>query len=66
MSTSVGEDFPREQARCRQLLKEYREIPTGAFGAAVIEQTLREADEAMASGDVVRILRAYQAMTECN
>ncbi len=65
MST-VGEDFPREQARVRELLGEYRRLgAVGAFGAAMLEQSLREADEAMASGDIVRILAAYKGLTEC-
>ena len=65
MST-VGDEYPKEQARCRELLQMYREIgPSGMFGAAVIEAKLREADEAMASGDIVRILAAFQAMKEC-
>lgn len=65
MRKSVGEDYPREQARCREALESYRQIgPPGAFAAAMIEQTLQEADAAMASGDIVRIVRAYKAMTE--
>lgn len=63
--SSVGTEFPKEQARVREVLSQFREIgPAGALGAALIEQTLRDADAAMASGDVVAILRAYQAMTE--
>jgi hypothetical protein len=62
-STSVGEDFPKEQARCREVLSQYKELgANGAFAAAMIEATLREADAAMASGDIVRILQAYKAM----
>lgn len=64
---SVGEDFPREQARLRQLIQDYRELPggVGRLGALMIEQTLQEADQAHASGDIVAILRAYAAMREC-
>lgn len=62
-STSVGEDFPKQQARVREVLGLYRDIgPNGMFGATMIEQTLREADEAQASGDIVRILQSYQAL----
>ena len=58
--SSVGEEFPKEQARVREVLGHYRDIgPSGAFGAAMIEQALREADAAMASGDVVRIVRSF-------
>lgn len=64
-TTSVGEQFPIEQARVREVLGQYRAIgPAGSFGAAMIEATLREADAAMASGDIVRIIRAFQAMKE--
>ena len=60
---SVGEDFPKEQARCREVLQQYKELgPAGVLGGMMIEATLREADEAMASGDIVRILQAYTAM----
>lgn len=60
---TVGDDFPREQARCREVLAHYRELgAAGVLGGIMIEATLREADEAMASGDIVRILQAYQRM----
>lgn len=64
--TSVGEDFPNEQRRCRELLEQYRRIgPAGAFGAAMIEAAITEAEQAQASGDVVRIVRAYTALQRC-
>jgi hypothetical protein len=64
-STRVGEDFPKQQARVREVLGMYRDIgPNGMFGAVMIEQTLREADEAQASGDIIRILQSYQALKE--
>ena len=62
---TLGDDFPREQARVREILGYYKEIgPAGAFGAAMIEATLREADAAAISGDVVAMIRAYQSMKE--
>jgi hypothetical protein len=62
---SIGEEFPKEQARCRELLHEYHLIgPSGVFGVAMIEATLRAADEAMASGDVVAIVQAFKAMKD--
>lgn len=64
--TSVGEQFPLEQARVRELLTQYKAIgPAGMFGAAMIEQALRRADQAAISGDVVAILRSYQELKEC-
>jgi hypothetical protein len=65
-SKTLGESFPEEQARVRELLGVYRELgPVGTFGAIILEATLREADEAAISGDVVRMLRAYEALKGC-
>jgi hypothetical protein len=63
--TSVGEDFPKQQERVRGLLEIYKSIgPNGRFGAMMIEQTLKEAEEAAISGDPIAILRAYKALAE--
>ena len=65
MST-VGEDFPKEQERVRALLGVYKSIgPNGAFGAMMIEQCLRRADQAAISGDIVAILRSYEELKGC-
>lgn len=62
---TLGDDFPKQQARLRELLGLYKEIgPAGMFGAAMIEQTLRKADAAAVSGDVVAMLSVYQEMKE--
>lgn len=66
MSDSLATAFPKEQARCRELLQAYRDLgPVGVFGALHIEQTLKRADEAAASGDVVEMLRVYEEMLTC-
>ena len=58
---SVGTALPKEMARVREVLGHYKEIGSaGMFGAAMIEQSLRQADEAVISGDIVAILRAYE------
>lgn len=63
---SVGDAFPAEQLRLRELIEEYRTIgPAGTFGRLMIEGTLRRADAAMASGDIVQILRAFTEMQAC-
>lgn len=60
MTESLGEAFPREMQRCTRLLGEYRALgPVGEFGAAMIQQTLDEAAEALASGDTVAMIRIY-------
>jgi hypothetical protein len=62
---SLAEVMPKEQERVRVILGHYKEIgPAGMFGAACIEQDLREADNAVMSGDVVRMIRAYQRIKE--
>lgn len=63
---TLGETFPEEQARVRELLVVYHSLGSaGKFGAILLEATLREADEAAISGDVVRMLRAYEALKGC-
>ena len=64
--SSVGDQFPKEQARVRELLGSYREIgPVGTFGAVMIEQVLKRADAAAISGDVIEILRSYEELKGC-
>lgn len=63
---TLGTEFPKEQARCRDLLRVYRELgPVGTFGAAMIEQVLRKADQAAAEGDAVEMLRVFEEMKGC-
>lgn len=65
MAESLAEAMPKEMARVRQVLGYYKEIgPAGMVGAAFIEQDLREADAAVMSGDVVRMLTAYQKLKD--
>jgi len=63
---SLGTEYPKQQERCRELLQAYKEIgPAGAFGHHMISAVLREADEAAVSGDLVRMIRAFERMKEC-
>lgn len=65
MST-VGDDYPNEQARVRELIGIYKSLgPVGTFGALMLEQVLQRADQAAASGDVVAMVRSYQEMKDC-
>jgi hypothetical protein len=64
--SSLVDEYPKEQARLRSLLEVYHSLgPIGLFGATVIEQTLKEADVAVASGDIVAMVRCFQAMKDC-
>ena len=66
MIKTLADAFPQEQARVRELLGVYKSLgPTGAFGAVMIEQALRRADAAAASGDVVAMLRSLEELKGC-
>ena len=62
---TLGEALPKELARVREILGHYKEIgPAGAFGAAMIEQSLRRADAAIMSGDLPAMIDAYNDLKE--
>jgi hypothetical protein len=64
--STVGDALPREQARCRELLREYAELgPVGRFGYVMIENALRRADEAAITGDLVGMIQALVELREC-
>jgi len=54
-------EMQQEMNRCRELLAEYEKIgPSGAFGAAVIKNSIKSGEAAIASGDIDRMLAAYE------
>jgi hypothetical protein len=62
---SLGDALPLELARARMIQGYAKEIgPAGAFMVAMIEQDIRDAEKAMIEGDLVGMLRAYQALRE--
>lgn len=65
---SLAEQLPIEQARVRKLKELYLSIgPAGRPAALMMEQSLRIADQAVMSGDVLAMLRActdLQGFTE--
>lgn len=66
----VGEDFPRQQARVRELLNTYRSLDgtpcvNVSFAIAAIEQVMARADRAAISGDVLAILHSYEELEGC-
>ncbi len=64
-TTSVGEDFPKQQARVRTIRGHAAEIgPAGQFLVMACDQVLKDAEEAAISGDVVRMLRVYKRLRE--
>lgn len=62
---SLADQLPKEQERVRELLEEYKKIPHGAFGALMLEGALQRAEQAAASGDVVRMLASYEELKAC-
>ena len=62
---TLAEGLPKEQARVREVLVLYQGIgDAGKFGAAMIEDSLRKADIAASSGDVIAMLAAHQDLKE--
>lgn len=63
--TSVGEEFPLEQARVRECLERGLALgPPAAFYVMVCRQALANAERAAMSGDPVAILAAYKELSE--
>ena len=64
---SLGENYPKEQARCRELLQNYRGIgQPGAFAHAELSKLLSRADEALVSGNLMDMICCYEEMREWN
>ena len=58
------EGLNQQLKRNRKILTMYEEIPTGAFGAAMIKKDIAVAEKAITDGDTVAMLRAYKALEE--
>lgn len=61
---NLMEGLIAETNRCREVVKLYDAIPTGAFGAAMIRQDIAFAEQAMGSGDVIAMMEAYKRLKE--
>jgi hypothetical protein len=62
MKETLGEVLPKQQARVRDLIIQYRDPllgGSGIFAAAMMEQSLKNADNAVMSGDVVKMIEAF-------
>jgi hypothetical protein len=60
---TLGDALPREMARVRdEVLPAYDEIPSGAIAAQMMRHDLDLAIKALAEGNVIEIMRAYEAM----
>ena len=65
---TLGEELPKEMARVRdEVMPAYQDPElngAGAFALAMMRRDLDAAAKAMAEGDVVAMLRAYQSLKE--
>ena len=53
-----------ELNRARDLLKCYEGIPAGAFGAMVVRDVIRRAEEIVGNGDPVEMIQIYKELQE--
>lgn len=65
---TLGTALPREMARVRdEVMPAYEEIgPPGQFALMLMRRGVDEAAKAMAEGDAVAMLRAYEYLKGCN
>lgn len=56
------EGLQSEMTRCRELLTMYEQLPGGVgfFGASTIKQGLAQAEKAIAEGNIIKELAAYE------
>lgn len=60
---TLGDALPKEMARVRELIVLYRDPElrgAGNLAARMMEISLRQADVAVMSGDLVAMIRAYE------
>lgn len=62
--SSLGIELPKEMARVRDdLMPAYQEIgPPGLFALALMRIELDRATKALAEGDVIQMMRSYEAL----
>jgi len=64
---TLGDVYPEEQARLRELLVQYDRLGNlGAFAAAHIRGLLKRADEAAIQQDLTAMIRIFKEMRNCN
>ena len=66
MSETLGKALPKEMARVRDVvMPPYIEIgPVGVFALTLMRADLDRAAKALSEGDVVEMMRAYEALKE--
>lgn len=66
--SSLGTELPKEMARVRDvLMPQYLSIgPAGGFALALMRAELDRATKALAEGDVITMMRSYEALKGFN
>ncbi len=65
MAKNLIEEIQKECARCREVVVDYKSVgPAGMFGAAMIEADIRRAEAAIATGDLVAMVKVYAVLKE--
>ncbi|MBP7337681.1 hypothetical protein [Niveispirillum sp.] len=61
---SLGDALPQEMARVRDLIPLYQGLPhnAGAIAIAMMRQDLDTAAQALATGDVVGMIRVFESL----
>ena len=64
--TTLGHEYPKQQARVRELLGHYQSLGVaGAFGAVMLEDVLQRADQAVVAADLPAMILCYGEMKGC-
>lgn len=56
-----------EMNRVRELIKEYDRLPDGVgfFGSSIMRCSINEAEKSISSGDVLKMINAYEDLKDC-
>lgn len=61
------EGLQEEMNRCRDLLKEYEAIGfPGTFAASMIKQAIKKAENRVATGDTIGMMKSFKELEACN
>lgn len=52
----------QEMNRVREIVKIYEEMPYGNFAASLMKLKIKEAETAISSGEIVKMIQSYQSL----
>jgi len=61
---NLQEGLVAELNRNRELKELYDGIPEGTFGSTMIQMNIEQGEKALASGDVVEMVKAFKELQE--